>query len=308
MKRFIINTAVVLLLTVAVLAAMSAWYEAQYVPSDLVRKYKAMPRELDVSCTGASHCERGYDFSEYPQYASFNFGLGSQSLTYDCRLLTYYQDRLKPGGTVFITLSFPMIASRPETEAEDFMSKNLRYYGILPPNMIKKYEIGYDIRLHLLPILGAKGNLPRVLLGILHGADDAWDRTTDAAFIATDKVRAFKGHVPNETGVYKVNEEELAAVYEMIEICHKHDVRPILVTTPFLAEYTDIFRRNAPDFMPFFFNVVDEIVRKTGVEYLDYSRDERFRYDYTLFIDVDHLNRKGARKFTKILMDRVGLR
>lgn len=307
MKRFIINTVAVLLITFAVLTAIGTWYEAQDVQTDASRRFKTMPRELDVACTGSSHSVCGYDFSEYPQYTTFNFGLHAQSLTYDCRLLNYYQDHLKAGGTVFITISYHTLSGLPETETDTFASKNRRYYGILPANLIKNYEIGYDIMTRVMPILLARGNFLLALLG-LRAANPLGDRPADPADASVVVEDEPKGTAANETVVYSVNEEELAAVYDMIEICRKHEVRPILVTTPFLAGFTSSLKRNEPNFLPFFYGVIDEIVRRTGVQYLDYSHDERFRYDNTLFGDSHHLNRNGALKFTKILMDRVGLR
>ncbi|MEG0517033.1 MAG: hypothetical protein RR523_15440, partial [Cetobacterium sp.] len=37
--------------------------------------------------------------------------------------------------------------------------------------------------------------------------------------------------------------------------------------------------------------------------YLDYSHDARFERDLNLFLDDDHLNEKGAKKFTTIILN-----
>ena len=42
-----------------------------------------------------------------------------------------------------------------------------------------------------------------------------------------------------------------------------------------------------------------------GVEYYDYSIDERFSKNYNEFIGVDHLNKTAAKKFTAIVMEEV---
>lgn len=307
MKKFILNVVAVLVLSIAVLAAASAWYEAQDVPTNHARTYRAMPAMLDVANTGTSHGELGYDYSDRPQYAAFNFAMSGQNLSYDWRLLTNYQDRFKPGSAIFITVSYHAISVPPETEATHFKSKNIRYYGVLPASLIKNYELSYAIRGRWLTILAAQTNILRALVG--SGVEvDVRGLSTDVDAAARDRDHLIDDHRAKELDRCEANAEEVAAIYDMIEICRKHDARPILVTPPFLAEYTESFERGAPHYLPFFYGVIDEIVRKTGVEYFDYSHDERFMHDYSLFMDSHHLNRNGALKFTKIIMDRVGLR
>lgn len=43
------------------------------------------------------------------------------------------------------------------------------------------------------------------------------------------------------------------------------------------------------------------VCTQTGVEYRDFSRDERFK-NHELFRDADHLNDNGARAFTNIII------
>lgn len=96
---------------------------------------------------------------------------------------------------------------------------------------------------------------------------------------------------------YVINEEELEALYGIIDICKENNVTPIMVTTPYLKEYTDLISVNSPEFYSEFEEVMSEIRDKTGVAYFDYSRDERFCNDYILFMDGDHLKRNGALRF-----------
>lgn len=57
-----------------------------------------------------------------------------------------------------------------------------------------------------------------------------------------------------------------------------------------------------------FYEQIEKIVDKTGIEYYDYSFDERFSNNLDYFMDVDHLNKKGAKKFTKIVLQRLNKR
>ncbi|MBQ6970979.1 MAG: hypothetical protein IJP86_01340 [Synergistaceae bacterium] len=94
----------------------------------------------------------------------------------------------------------------------------------------------------------------------------------------------------------------------MIETCRQLGATPILITTPYLSEYNEAVRQNDPEFYADFYSVIGEPVKKTGVKYYDYSSDERYSNDYSLFFDNDHLNRKGARIFTdNILREILGV-
>ena len=50
---------------------------------------------------------------------------------------------------------------------------------------------------------------------------------------------------------------------------------------------------------------VEEISRKTGLKVYNYSDDPRFTEDYSLFMNVSHLNRKGARYFTNVIFEEI---
>ena len=109
----------------------------------------------------------------------------------------------------------------------------------------------------------------------------------------------------NAEGELFISHEEVQALYDIVDICRKHNVTPIFVTLPYLKEYTDEIKRRDNDFYDQFYSWIYSVVEKTGVEYFDYSLDECFICDYTLFYNGDHMNSAGARKFTDILFEEV---
>ncbi len=88
----------------------------------------------------------------------------------------------------------------------------------------------------------------------------------------------------------------------MIEICKKHNIRPILVTTPYREEYNNKYDET---FYKQFHSLIDEICAKEQVEYFDYSHDSRFSNSYIYFRNADHLTSRGATTFTDILIGDV---
>lgn len=109
----------------------------------------------------------------------------------------------------------------------------------------------------------------------------------------------------NSDNSMKRNENELAALYSIIDICREENATPIMITTPFLKEYNDTVAENDPAFYEDFYGIINEVSARTGTPYYDYSRDERFSGDYSLFSDTTHLNREGGLKFTKIVTEEV---
>ena len=76
----------------------------------------------------------------------------------------------------------------------------------------------------------------------------------------------------------------------------------MLITTPFSVYY------NAPvpeDFLDRFHSTINRIASDTGVNYYDYSHDERFSDHLSLFSDSDHLNDAGAAYFTQLLAEEI---
>ena len=109
----------------------------------------------------------------------------------------------------------------------------------------------------------------------------------------------------NADGSMMRNANEIAALYSIIDICREEHVLPVMITTPFLNEYNDVVAKKNPAFYEDFYGIINEVSAQTGVPYYDYSRDERFSWDYSLFSDTTHLNRDGGLKFTKIVTEEV---
>lgn len=317
MKRFIRIVAAYLLLLFVLTLGVNAAYEALGLGlNDETIKFSSMPKTIRICNFGSSHGRFGFSYEDLPGCPSFNFGLVSQSLSYDLRLMEYYQDHLGEGAVVFIPVSYFSLYGPSETEAEGFANKNARYYSILPASAIKEYD-PKTARLSRIPVLA---NGPDTVKNVIRAIQERWDgrmdgngiyweTTTDAADARADAVLAAERHLLggqlNEEGERILNQEELDSLYKMIALCRKRGATPILVTTPFLSEYNEEVGRIAPDFFEDFHALLAQVQRDTGVEYHDYSADSRFCGEYSLFMNSDHLNRAGARRFTGILLDEV---
>lgn len=283
--------------------------------SDVTLKFRTIPEQIEICNLGNSHGLYGFCYDNITDYTCFNFGLVSQSLDYDYRLLQEYKDNLAEGGLMFITVSYTSLYGNDESEREDFISKNKRYYKILSPEHIKNYSLRQDLTINILPVMWTADN---VLYDIATSEErgrlvmDMWEWTLQDKSMesiiedaTTTYARHFEGRVDAE-GNWVINQNNVDALYNIITLCRKKNIEPVIVTTPYLNEYTDEIRENQPSFFDEFYGFLKKVQEDTGVDYFDFSCDLRFINEYDYFFSVDHLNRIGALELTEILLERCG--
>ena len=314
MKKFLCKLCVFILLTSSVLLILNWLYFPISLKIDLygVKKYQDMPGRIQICNFGSSHGLHAFNYDGVSdKFSCFNFATESQTLTYDYRLLQHYIDRIDEGGIVFIVVSYFSLFGRPEEETERFISRNNRYYKILPAELIKNYDFITDVIINYLPVLTFDtGRTLKVISGRQKEkeADDTKtaERFDDIKDVGEKRAAFhFAGIRPYEDGRIIFNHEKEDALYKMIELCRKKNLIPILVRTPYLTEYSEPVKRDS-EFMKVSGAALSEVLKKTGVRYYDYSEDERFSHDYKIFDDTDHLNNStGGLKFTNILISEV---
>lgn len=269
-----------------------------------------VPTEIKVCNFGNSHGYYGFDYGKRSEKC-FNFALPSQSLSYDYRILDSFRENIAPDSTVIICVSYLSFFGPNECSGSEFESMNKRYYHFLDKEHIKEYDSKTKIFVHYLPglVVSEDAQWLMTLLG-RNSEQDMWSEVTDAESAKEQAPGRYEKHVAeklDEAGKRIYNEEEIEAAYDMINLCKEIGARPVLLTTPFLDEYTDEVMSHDPQFLEDFYGVIDSIKNDTGVEYYDYSFDERFDGKYDLFMNTDHLNKDGAEYFTDIIWDEVVL-
>ena len=311
MKKLIAKSALLIVLVLCCTLIINTIYVNNAGYGDDIDKFKTVPYDITICNFGSSHGRYGFNYSDVSdEYNCFNFAMSSQSLSYDDRILNTYKDHLKDNDCiVFITVSYFSLYGKPETEADDFDSKNMRYYAFLPKSEIKDWNIASAI-IGKYPSLTAYQVLAAGVLGESNNIDDsAWDNSTEDVDLQKDADAACERHLGKDKrdkkGNLINNKEEKDALLDMISICRSKGDTPILITTPYMEEYNDAIEKKYPDFFEKFNKDVQSIAAQNNVEYLDYSHDERFTHDKDVFMNSDHLNRKGAEKFTDILLKEI---
>lgn len=304
MKKFLITASAYFLTLALIVFALNQFYWKRLKPDFQAERFRHVPDNIQICNFGSSHGFYGFNYAD-AQETTFNFALPAQMPSYDCRILKRYEGKLAEKATVYLVISYFSFLGMDETLIEGFDTKNATYYRFLPAQYVKAYDIKTMLFIKY-------WNLPKGEDWI-HACfmkpqtmDDIWTQTTNADDAAKDAVRAYTAHLvtnkQDASGKRIINQEEIDALYEMISICREKGAEPVLVITPFLSEYLDMIEENAPDFFGEFYGIFDKVAQDTGVRHYDYSSDERFSHDYSLFRDADHLNKTGARKFTNLLL------
>lgn len=260
--------------------------------------------EVEIANVGSSHGAYDFVYDELSEegFSCFNFGNVSQTYQYDLSLLKEYGHHLKEGCIVFIPVSYFSFNNETvgETEAQ---ALSVKYYHCLSPKNIPDYDLYTDIVTTRFPILSAGEEI----LKLLPGADlslvvfaSGSEGGVDEAEFASRAAQRYDRHFGNKTELFlPEREEELTAV---IDYCKEHGFTPVLITTPFSSYYNDPV---PVEFLDRFHNTINRIASDTGVNYYDYSHDDRFLTNLSLFSDSDHLNPEGAQYFMEILEEEI---
>ena len=279
---------------------------------DYIDKFFNVPEDIEICNFGASHSQFSFNYESIQnEKTCFNFALSSQLLLYDEKILNCYEEKLKPGGTVFFVVSYPVVFAEDLTKLETFLPSNYRYYRFLKKEEIIAYDIKTDIKQRCFRYFAVGGDIWKLFFDNVNRNDEFWQSTAEMnCDIEEDARKAYLRHLVigrlDDEGNLVVHQDSVDALYRMIVLCQKKGMDTYLVTPPFLEEYMDQCLQSK-DVNEKFYGVMEGIVEKTGVQYLDYSLDERFRKDHSLFLNSDHLNKAGAKKFTDIVLRDVGL-
>lgn len=303
MFKFIKKVSLYFLILLVLILILNYHYEQTLAPN-YVDKFISVPEQIRLFNLGSSHglCDFCYDEIE-ESIQCFNFGMQSQTLSYDYRMLQQYSENID-GGFGLIVVSYFSLFEEEESQ-NNFLTKNARYYRFMEPKYIKQYDPIVDLCVRYLPVLSSNENPISIMMkkpDKKNQFEIDWRRTTSQDAAEEDAKGAVERHVfsyRNEEG-WRINQEEINALKDMIIFCHKRNIECAMIVVPYLGEYNE---KVPKEFKKYFDEVLNAISVKYEVEYYDYSMDERFQGKYEWFMNSDHLNRIGAINFTRILWE-----
>ena len=290
MKRFVLEVCVFALVVIATAFCLHQLYP----PSELAQKIQSLDDQLDIVNFGSSHGNNFIYVGTHHKGAALN--KEGNTLYYDLQNLIYLHshDRLTDNAIVMFPVSyfsFGMDENREDRLPDDSFVNDFYYY--LPPHQIYNYS---ESKQRFLTIYRIQQNFQNLLSGNQRQIEEAPQNAEQLNEHALKRAEHHRDFV-NEAA----KSANLGYLRTAIEYCHDHGYRPVLVCTPFYRRYTEEMNADGWLFSNYY-APIGQLVRDTGVKFLDYSSDPRFTNDPTLFINSDHLNATGRLRFSQIIL------
>jgi hypothetical protein len=276
--------------------------------------------EIEMLILGNSHATYGVDPSSFSIFA-FNIANVGQSIYFDKELTLQNLKKLKNLKYVLISLDYHSLyfsRQRGERNIWSYYGNGIKY----PSDNYKKADIspflfGYDPRVSF-------SLLKKNILNKWEFRDEDYfiDYDVELGVSLTDStVKGYISFSGTEQNVfnneYYINrikgfdnlinsstEKELVLneLGDLISTLQSKGVKPIFFSTPTFKEYnifldSSIINNNLID--------SENLCKKYNIEFLDYSINHDFIKDE--FFNPDHLNKKGAARFSRILDSRLKL-
>jgi hypothetical protein len=300
MRRFLLKLA--LFLAPILLALGLVEYELARVPTGYEAKRRYMEQnigEARVLVTGSSHAY----YAVHPRLfgvPAFNTAYVSQDVYYDTRIVLKYLPRAPRLKLVIVSVSYFSFEGRMEDSASSWRSPFYqRHWGIGPASpgfRLKDYS--------RVAQYGAERTRGLLWERFRNRSAEHIDPDDGHAVLRPNPADLTRGKVAvrRHHTVMKVEniERNVRHLGEMFDALRARGVAAVLMTPPVSRSY---YEHMKPDTYRRMQDATLDLCRRYGLEYRNYIADARFTPED--FADSDHLNARGAEKFSLILRDEV---
>ncbi|MGL4819415.1 MAG: hypothetical protein ACRC5C_05500 [Bacilli bacterium] len=291
MGRFGMKVAVVLLGVLIMLILLNAFVKESYDYNidKAIRKFKANPYPVDIINLGASHSMYGFYFKP-TGLAHLDLALPAQTIAYDYKLLQTYGEHLKPGGVVIVSISQITFVNEQVDNFGD-------YYRILD-----RSALGDVNPLHYYSYLYFPGtNRVQLISAIAEKFKEfRWDAhkpwTNGGLRYSERKLEKVEGFAEAAQKNDSVA-NNMAQLREIVAYCQEKGYRVVFTIEPVHRSYHEYFTEDVMDKLVF--QHLEAL--NLDVPVLNYMSDERFMDEERYFLDPDHLNRDGRKKYSWIV-------
>lgn len=239
--------------------------------------------------TGLSYAEVGIKEELLP-HDFVNFGFSSQDLYYDFKLLKYlykFEEVKKNLQYVIINLSYYSFDyDMTMTISKYRIHRYCKYFEEYHNNDIVGVDIArafYEKSVSLNQYINM-------------------NKKKEIAVLKPNDINGEYEALRNSTMNYKDTRLQYENILDKyLLFLRENNIKPIIVICPTSSYYREHFDKN--DKKEIFYNIINKFKKKYQFQVIDYFQSSLF--EETDFWDYSHLNGKGAKKFTKILKDKI---
>ena len=307
MKKFIIKTLIFLITLIIIISFFE--YNLSKVPNAFSVKRELLEKnikEVEILVLGSSHTLSGINPTFF-DYKGLNMANTIQSLYYDYQILSKNLDRMSNLKIVLIPVSYFSLEYNLFNGVQYWRSFFYEKFYKIPPQ-IKSKE--FDIRRYsLIALYGGEKSL---IWALKRFRVNAAENITENGFNNMPyNIEQDIKQINNESGknrVFFYNSlmepgnipENIHCLEKIIKELKDKGVFPVIITTPVYRTYSD----NA-DIQRYgrLQKNIENLCTNSNIKYFNYFSDPRFVIED--FVNDDHLNPKGAEKFSKIINEEI---
>ncbi len=302
MKRFIISVIIFILPLVLLFTILE--YVIRNIPNDYSFKKNHIidkGNEIETLILGSSHTFMGVN-PEYFQSVAFSLANTSQSLFYDKELLMEYNDYMPNLKKVIIPISYFSLSHKLDKGEENGRKYDYLHYmncktKILSNKNVKYYSAflakGFSKSSRAIKNYVFKGKTPISCNSYGWCTSYSYSKRHD---LKSTALTAAKRH---ENGSLDFS-ENVKHLEEIINFSRLHNFEVVLINTPTTKYYYDNLDSQK---LAKIFKTCSDISEINSIKYFNFSHDKCFTEED--FYDGDHLNDRGATKFSKLLNDKI---
>ncbi|WP_215145432.1 hypothetical protein [Exiguobacterium qingdaonense] len=293
MKRLGIKIVVVLLVIIAIFIPVNDFVKEswEYNNNRSILAFKEDPQPVDILNLGTSHAMYGYSFKSLG-VSHLDLALPSQPIAYDLKLLQAYDEHLKPGGVVIVSLS-------QITFSNSYVGRKEIYYRVLEREDIESASLFQYYTHERFPALNSGSvyaAISREIRDFRFDAHKPWEN--GGLNYSERKFEEVTAQYENAVNNHEI-EENMAHLQDIIDYCKQQGYRVVLAMEPVHASYHAYFDEGVME------RLVFQHVEKLDLDvpFLNYMGDERFIHEQSFFHNPDHLNGKGRKLLSSLVYE-----
>ena len=295
LTKFIILLIIVLILDFSIGNILNYFYFKQKSGFQFRTTYSIEKTNAEFLIFGSSKAMYDYRcdiLEDRLKMSCYNTGRGGNFIFYNYAILKSVLKRYNPK---IVVLDFFTDEFKKKNDSYDKLSSLLPYYNSHPEiHSIIEMKSFYEKFKLISKIYPYNSLLFSIAIGNLEMNKK---RKTDInGYVPLTKV--WNNPIRIDTASLKddLDYKKIEFYENFIKDCKEHGIQLYLFVSPYFVKSNHQYYSVA---------IGSQIAKKYNIKFYDYSRDTLFTSNHSLFADEGHLNEKGGRIFTNLVVDRI---
>lgn len=297
MRNFLIKTSVFIIPVLALLMIIE--FQLSQIPNEYTRKihcFETNLNEIQILILGSSHSLRAINPHYIHSGKAYNLSMISQPLQIDLQLFRKYRNRLKSIEVLVIPISYFSLSKKlDEGEIMLRLPYYEKYYDLDMSVYVPWKSLDYHSSLYQEGLKKAIQRIIKYRTGRIHIQTDCSGWMGQAKSIDDFQGNAVEAVKRHEDGSLDFSANVLL-IREALTWCESNGVKVIFINTPKTNAYNHFLNSTKVQ-------KINETINSLASHYNEVYWDQSSSKSYSLedFSNADHLNEKGALKYTKSL-------